>query len=106
MAHYEHVLQTKGIEVTPGVWKQGQEGIDALREMYVVSLSVSTITFILALSSGLPLSTYFSATKVRWMIDNYPEVAQAHANDDMCFGTLESWLVYVCSHSLSMFPNT
>ncbi|KAJ3928137.1 MAG: glycerol kinase [Lentinula lateritia] len=77
VAHYEHVLQTKGIEVTPGVWKQGQEGIDALREI-----------------SGLPLSTYFSATKVRWMIDNYPEVAQAHANDDMCFGTLESWLVY------------
>ncbi|KAJ3720976.1 hypothetical protein C8R42DRAFT_669486 [Lentinula raphanica] len=77
VAHYEHVLQTKGLEVQPGLWKKGQQGIDALREI-----------------SGLPLSTYFSATKVRWMIDNYPEVAQAHANDDMCFGTLESWLLY------------
>ncbi|KIK61618.1 hypothetical protein GYMLUDRAFT_224538 [Collybiopsis luxurians FD-317 M1] len=77
VAHYEHVLQTKGLEVEPGVWKRGQEGIDALREI-----------------CGLPLSTYFSATKIRWMIDNYPEVATAHENDDLCFGTLESWLLY------------
>lgn len=51
-------------------------------------------------STGLQLSTYFSAIKVRWMIDNYPEVAKAHEEDDMLFGTVESWVAYVSSFFL------
>lgn len=45
--------------------------------------------------TGLPLSTYFSAIKLRWMIDHYPEVAKAHEADDLLFGTVESWVAYV-----------
>jgi hypothetical protein len=45
--------------------------------------------------TGLPLSTYFSAIKLRWMIDNDPQVAAAHDADDLLFGTVESWVVYV-----------
>ncbi|KAL1745193.1 hypothetical protein HDZ31DRAFT_82129 [Schizophyllum fasciatum] len=45
-------------------------------------------------STGLPLSTYFSAIKLRWMIDHYPQVHDAHEADDLLFGTVESWLVY------------
>ena len=45
--------------------------------------------------TGLPISTYFSAIKLRWMIDHYPEVAQAHESDDLLFGTVESWIGYV-----------
>jgi glycerol kinase len=46
-------------------------------------------------SSGLPLSTYFSAIKLRWMIDHHPEVKEAHEKDDLMFGTVDSWVVYV-----------
>lgn len=46
-------------------------------------------------STGLPLSTYFSAIKLRWMIDHYPDVAKAHDTDDLLFGTVESWVAYV-----------
>jgi glycerol kinase len=46
-------------------------------------------------STGLPLSTYFSAIKLRWMIDNYPDVHKAHEADDLLFGTVESWVAYV-----------
>jgi hypothetical protein len=46
-------------------------------------------------STGLPLSTYFSAIKLRWMIDTHPEIAAAHEDDRLCFGTVDSWLVYV-----------
>ncbi len=45
--------------------------------------------------TGLPLSTYFSAIKLRWMLDHIPEVAQAHEADELHFGTVESWLIYV-----------
>jgi len=30
------------------------------------------------------------------MIDNYPDVAKAHESDDLLFGTVESWVAYVC----------
>jgi hypothetical protein len=46
-------------------------------------------------STGLPLSTYFSAIKLRWMIDNWEGVRQAHEADDLAFGTVESWIAYV-----------
>jgi glycerol kinase len=47
--------------------------------------------------SGLPLSTYFPAIKLRWMLDYYPEVSMAHESDDLLFGTVESWILYVNS---------
>ena len=46
-------------------------------------------------STGLPLSTYFSAIKLRWMLDHHQEVHDAHEKDDLMFGTVDTWLVYV-----------
>ena len=46
-------------------------------------------------STGLPISTYFSAIKLRWMIDHHENVKKAHEEDDLMFGTVESWIVYV-----------
>ena len=45
---------------------------------------------------GLPLSTYFSAVKLRWLLDKVPAVKEAAENDTLCFGTIDSWLLYVC----------
>ncbi|RUS78178.1 hypothetical protein EGW08_014066 [Elysia chlorotica] len=43
---------------------------------------------------GLPLATYFSAVKLRWLLDNSENVRKA-AEDGRCmFGTVDSWLVY------------
>lgn len=58
--------------------------------------------------TGLPLSTYFSAIKLRWMIDHHAEVAQAHEADDLLFGTVESWVAYVSylSRALHLLHNT
>jgi len=44
--------------------------------------------------TGLPISTYFSGTKLRWMLDNIPAVKEAHDNDDLLFGTVESFALY------------
>lgn len=41
VAHYEHKLQTVGIEVEPGVFKKGAEGVEALRSMCVFHSLVS-----------------------------------------------------------------
>jgi len=42
--------------------------------------------------TGLPISTYFSAFKARWLMDNVPAVAEAGEN--AMFGTVDSWLIY------------
>lgn len=55
-------------------------------------------------STGLPLSTYFSAIKLRWMIDHYPDVTAAHEADDLLFGTVESWVAYVSQYSIVLCP--
>jgi glycerol kinase len=45
-------------------------------------------------STGLPLSTYFSAVKIRWLLDNVEVVAKAAERGTCCFGTVDSWLIY------------
>ena len=44
--------------------------------------------------TGLLLDPYFSATKMRWMLDNDEAVRGANECGDLAFGTVESWLVF------------
>jgi glycerol kinase len=43
---------------------------------------------------GLPLSTYPSATKLLWLLQNVTEVRECFDRGDLAFGTIDSWLVY------------
>jgi glycerol kinase len=44
--------------------------------------------------TGLPLATYFSGPKLRWLLDNVPG-AQARAEaGELLFGTVDSWLIW------------
>lgn len=40
--------------------------------------------------TGLPLDAYFSATKIRWILDHCPELDPG----DLLFGTVDTWLVW------------
>lgn len=43
---------------------------------------------------GLPLSTYFSATKLIWLLENVEGLQAAAARGEALFGTIDSWLVW------------
>ena len=44
--------------------------------------------------TGLVIDAYFSATKVKWILDNV-EGARAKANNgELCFGTVDTWLLW------------
>lgn len=45
-------------------------------------------------STGLPISTYSSAVKIRWLMENSPDVQKAVKECRCCFGTIDSWLIY------------
>lgn len=44
--------------------------------------------------TGLPISTYFSAVKLRWLMDNVKEVHEAVLSHRAMFGTIDSWLIW------------
>ena len=44
--------------------------------------------------TGLPIATYFSLSKILWLLRNVNDVQQAKLDNDLCFGTIDSWLIY------------
>ncbi len=44
--------------------------------------------------TGLPLATYFSALKWRWMLDHLPEARRRAEKGELLFGTIDSWLAW------------
>ena len=44
--------------------------------------------------TGLVIDPYFSATKMHWMVENLPAVAQALAKGKAAFGTVDAWLLW------------
>ncbi len=44
--------------------------------------------------TGLPLATYFSGPKIRWMLDNIPGLRDKAKNGDILFGTIDSFLLW------------
>ena len=44
--------------------------------------------------TGLIINSYFSATKMKWLLHHVPAVAKAAKANNLCLGTMESFLVY------------
>jgi glycerol kinase len=43
---------------------------------------------------GLPLATYFSGPKVRWILDAQPELRARAEKGEVLFGTMDSWIIW------------
>jgi len=44
--------------------------------------------------TGLPLAGYFSGPKLRWILDNDPDIRARAERGELFFGTMDSWLVW------------
>jgi glycerol kinase len=44
--------------------------------------------------TGLPLASYFSALKLRWLLDHVPDARQKAEAGEAIFGTIDSWLAW------------
>ena len=44
--------------------------------------------------TGLLIDPYFSASKIRWILDNVDGAADRAKNGELLFGTVDSWLIY------------
>ncbi len=45
-------------------------------------------------ATGLLLDPYFSATKLAWLLDHVPGARARAEQGELCFGTIDSWLIY------------
>ncbi len=43
---------------------------------------------------GLPLATYFSGPKIKWILDHIPGVREAAQNGRAIFGNIDTWLIW------------
>ncbi len=44
--------------------------------------------------TGLPLATYFSGPKIKWLLDNVPGIRDAAEIGDAIFGNIDTWLIW------------
>jgi len=47
--------------------------------------------------TGLVPDPYFSGTKIKWLLDNIPDLRQRARRGDIVFGTIDSWLLWKLS---------
>ena len=45
-------------------------------------------------ATGIPVSPFFPASKFAWLVENIPGARQKMENHQLCFGTIDTWLVY------------
>ncbi len=51
--------------------------------------------------TGLLIDAYFSGTKIKWIIDNVPGIKEKVKEKKICFGNVDSWLMYKLSGGAS-----
>lgn len=47
--------------------------------------------------TGLPIDAYFSATKIKWILDNVEGAREKAEKGDLLFGTIDTWLIWKLS---------
>lgn len=55
--------------------------------------------------TGLRIDSYFSAPKYKWLLDNVKEAKALIENDDLCLGTIDSWLIYNLSEESNHYSD-
>jgi glycerol kinase len=45
-------------------------------------------------TTGLVIDSYFSGTKIKWILDNVPQAKEMASKGELAFGTIDTWLIY------------
>lgn len=61
---------------------------------YCEELGKLGLTGMIREKTGLVLDPYFSATKIKWILDHVDGARERAKKGELCFGTVDSWLIY------------
>jgi len=71
---------------------------DRRTSAYCDRLKKEGLQNLIAGKTGLEIDAYFSATKIKWILDNVPGARKAAENGKLAFGTVDSWLIWNLSN--------
>ena len=78
-----------GLPIYPGIVWQDRRTIDFCMDLKELGHEPT-----IRKKTGLMLDPYFSATKIKWILDNVPGSRERAANGEIMFGTVDSYLIY------------
>jgi len=78
-----------GIPIYDAIVWQSRQSIDICNE-----LTKKGYEQLFKEKTGLLIDPYFSGTKIKWILDNVDLARQKAENNELLFGTVDSWLVY------------
>ena len=61
---------------------------------YCDDLKEKGLSGIIRQKTGLVIDAYFSATKIKWILDNVPGARRRAENGELLFGTVDTWLIW------------
>lgn len=61
---------------------------------YCDKLKSEGVTEMIRRKTGLIIDAYFSATKIKWILDNVPGARERANNGKLLFGTVDTWLIW------------
>ena len=78
-----------GEPIAPAIVWQCRRTADYCRE-----LAKSRFAPMIERHTGLVIDAYFSASKIRWILENTPGAKQQARNGELLFGNVDTWLVW------------
>ncbi len=78
------------------VWQcsRAEDVCDRIRKNVILEKSNENVESAVRKKTGINLSAYFPAAKYTWLLENVPQVKAARGDNRLCFGTIDSYLVY------------
>ena len=70
------------------VWQDTRTG-DIINDLAAKGLSEK-----IQQKTGLPLSTYFSGPKIKWILNQHPEIRDDIERGEVCFGNMDTWIIW------------
>ncbi len=78
-----------GLAVSPAIVWQCRRTAD-----FCASLGASSSASMITRKTGLVVDAYFSASKIRWILENVPDAKQKAHDGELLFGTVDTWLIW------------
>lgn len=72
------------------VWQDRRAALDYCEELKSQGYGAERIQQ----KTGLVIDAYFSATKIKWILDNVKGIRERAERGELCFGTVDTWLVW------------
>ena len=92
--------KSSGKPIYPGIVWQDRRTHEFCNELKLKGIEDSIKN-----KTGLVLDPYFSATKIKWILDNVEGAREKAENGDLLFGTVDSYLIYMLSKEKNHFTD-